>query len=45
LSKIVVFNMGQAFDLLRQIDYTAIRHVRFDGETLWIPAGSQRDGQ
>ncbi|GBC60782.1 hypothetical protein DENIS_1741 [Desulfonema ishimotonii] len=38
LSKIVVFNMGQAFELLSQVDFKNIRHIRFDGETLWIPA-------
>jgi len=39
LSKIVVFNMGQAFDLLNQIDYDNITEIRFDGENLWVPAG------
>lgn len=39
LSKIVVFNMGQAFDLLNQIDYQNITEIRFDGENLWVPAG------
>ena len=39
LSKIVVFNMGQAFDLLNQIDYENITEIRFDGENLWVPAG------
>ncbi|QTA82429.1 Peptide chain release factor domain-containing protein [Desulfonema limicola] len=38
LSKIVVFNMGQVFGLLNQVDYTNIRHIRFDGENIWIPA-------
>ncbi|MEE4359479.1 MAG: PCRF domain-containing protein [Desulfococcaceae bacterium] len=38
LSKIVVFNMGQAFEMLRQLDYSNIHRIRFDGENLWIPA-------
>lgn len=40
LSKIVVFNLGRALSLLRQIDYQKIDEVRFDGETLYIPAPS-----
>jgi hypothetical protein len=38
-SKIVVFNLSEAFDLLSRIDRQNIRRLRFDGETLWIPAG------
>jgi len=38
LSKIVVFNMGQVFDLLNQLNYSNIKHIRFDGENIWIPA-------
>jgi hypothetical protein len=38
-SKVVVFNLGEAFDLLGRIDEQNIRELRFDGETLWIPAG------
>ncbi len=37
-SKIVVFNMAEALSLLDQIDYRNVKHIRFDGETLWIPA-------
>jgi len=37
-SKIVVFNMGEAFSLLDQIDYRNVKQIKFDGETLWIPA-------
>lgn len=37
-SKIVVFNMGKVLALLNQIDYRNVKHIRFDGETLWIPA-------
>lgn len=40
-SKIVVFNLGRAFSLLDQIDYQNVRHIEFDGQTLWIPAESQ----
>ena len=39
LSKIVIFNMGEAFDMLSQIDYENISHIRFDGKNIWIPAG------
>ena len=39
LSKIVVFNLGRALALLDRIDYRRIDRVRFDGETLWVPAG------
>ncbi|QTA89183.1 hypothetical protein [Desulfonema magnum] len=38
LSKIVVFNLGQAFSLLNQIDYKNVSRIQFDGETIWIPA-------
>lgn len=38
-SKIVVFNLSEAFDLLGRIDAENIRRLRFDGGTLWIPAG------
>lgn len=38
-SKVVVFNLSEAFDLLSRIDERNIRELRFDGETLWIPAG------
>lgn len=40
LSKIVIFNLGQAFSLLEQIDYEHIEQIQFDGDTLWIPADS-----
>jgi len=38
LSKIVVFNMGEVLRLLDPIDYSKVNRIRFDGETLWIPA-------
>jgi hypothetical protein len=38
LNKLVVYNMTQIFALLSQIDYTHVNHIRFDGETIWIPA-------
>ena len=38
LSKIVVYNMQRIFALLDQIDYNHVNHIRFDGETFWIPA-------
>ncbi len=40
-NKIVVFNLGRAFSLLDQIDYQNVRHIEFDGQTLWIPAESE----
>ncbi len=40
LSKVVVFNLGQVFTLLNTINYNQINHIEFDGETLWLPAGS-----
>ena len=43
MSKIAVFNMGQALDMFSRIDDDNIRQIRFDGETLWIP-GSQKSG-
>jgi hypothetical protein len=38
LTKIVIFDMGQVFSLLDQIDYAHVNHIQFDGKTLWIPA-------
>ena len=38
LSKIVIYNMDQVFALLDRVDYHRVDHIRFDGETLWIPA-------
>ncbi|RLC33482.1 MAG: hypothetical protein DRH32_01000 [Deltaproteobacteria bacterium] len=38
LNKLVVYNMGQVFALLNQIDYSHVDHIRFDGETIWIQA-------
>lgn len=38
LSKVVVFDMGQVFSLLDQLDYDRVNHIQFDGETLWVPA-------
>jgi hypothetical protein len=40
LTKIVVFNMGQVLSMLEQIDYQKVNRIRFDGNTLWIPAES-----
>ncbi len=39
-SKIVVFNMGEVFSLLEDIDFGKIDRIRFDGNTIWIPAAS-----
>jgi len=38
LSKIVIFNMGEVLALLDPIDYKTVNSIKFDGETLWIPA-------
>lgn len=38
LSKIVVYNMDKAFDLLETIDYSKVHQIQFDGENIWIPA-------
>lgn len=38
LSKIVVYRMDRIFTLLDQIDYNQINEIKFDGETLWLPA-------
>lgn len=39
LSKIIVFNMAKAIELIKKIDYEDIKHIQFDGETLWLPSG------
>jgi hypothetical protein len=39
LSKIIVFNMARAIELIKEIDREDIDHIQFDGETLWLPAG------
>ncbi len=38
LSKIVVYNMNEVFALLQEINYDDVDNIRFDGETIWIPA-------
>jgi len=38
LSKVIVYRMDEVFALLEQIDYSKVSAIRFDGETLWIPA-------
>lgn len=38
LSKIVVFNLAKVFAMLESIDYSDVSRIRFDGETLWLPA-------
>ncbi|MBW1727466.1 MAG: hypothetical protein JRJ62_07740 [Deltaproteobacteria bacterium] len=37
LSKVVIYNMDQIFELLDLIDYEHVNRIQFDGETLWIP--------
>ncbi|MGD2028390.1 MAG: hypothetical protein PVG86_00525 [Desulfobacterales bacterium] len=37
LSKVVIYNMDQIFELLDLIDYENVNRIQFDGETLWIP--------
>ena len=40
LSKIVVFNMGQVFEILDRLTYGDIEKIEFDGDNLWLPAES-----
>jgi hypothetical protein len=37
-TKLVIFNIGQALAVLKNIDYRKINRIQFDGQTLWIPA-------
>jgi hypothetical protein len=37
-SKIVIYKMDRVFAFLEQVDYQNINRVRFDGDTLWVPA-------
>ncbi|MBU2490931.1 MAG: hypothetical protein KKA60_16220 [Proteobacteria bacterium] len=39
-SKIVVYNMNQVFFLLEKVDTGKVGMIRFDGDTLWMPAES-----
>ncbi len=41
LTKIVVFNLGRVFAMLESLDYSEVSRIRFDGETLWLPARDQ----
>jgi PCRF domain len=38
LTKIVIFNMGEVLNILGQIDFRQIDQIRYDGDTLWVPA-------
>ncbi|MCF8077295.1 MAG: hypothetical protein K9K63_13380 [Desulfotignum sp.] len=38
MSKLVIYNMDEVFNLLSEIDVNQIDQIRFDGRTLWIPA-------
>lgn len=38
LSKLVIYNLDEVFDLLSDIDLEQVDQIRFDGSTLWIPA-------
>jgi hypothetical protein len=37
-SKIIVFNMEKVFELLKDLEYSDINRLEFDGENLWLPA-------
>ncbi len=37
LSKIVIYNIGEVFGLLAQINYETVDQIHFDGRTIWIP--------
>ena len=41
LSKVVIYNMREILDLLEQIDFKNVDRIRFDGDTIWIPAESE----
>ena len=45
LSKIVVYNMGEIFSLLEEINYENVDMIRFDGETIWIHADKASTGK
>jgi hypothetical protein len=38
LSKLVIYNLDDVFELLSDIDLEQLDQIRFDGSTLWIPA-------
>ncbi len=38
MSKIVVYNMGDVFDLLEDLDISQVDMIQFDGNSLWLPA-------
>ncbi|AOY59115.1 MULTISPECIES: hypothetical protein [Desulfococcus] len=38
MTKIIVFNMAKAIDLIKKIERDDIKRIQFDGETLWLPA-------
>ncbi|MCG8567745.1 MAG: hypothetical protein MI747_21975 [Desulfobacterales bacterium] len=37
LSKVVIYNMQEVFNLLSEIDYDTINRIQFDGTNIWIP--------
>lgn len=37
LSKIVIYNIGEIFGLLTQINYETVNQIHFDGRTIWVP--------
>lgn len=38
MTKIIVFNMAKAIELIKQVSYEDIRKIQYDGETLWLPS-------
>ncbi|MDT8379639.1 MAG: hypothetical protein RQ739_12180 [Desulfotignum sp.] len=38
LSKLVIYNLDDVFELLSDVDLEQVDQIRFDGSTLWIPA-------
>ena len=38
MGKVVIFNMGQVFQLLESINHKDIPNIQYDGENLWLPA-------
>lgn len=38
LTKIVVYKLNEVFNLLEEINFENVDAIRFDGDTIWIPA-------
>lgn len=38
MTKIIVFNMAKAIELIKKVGYEDIQKIQYDGETLWLPS-------